>query len=69
MSSIFRTRLRNIGTSKGVLIPLGQLKTAEVNVGDEIELAILTHKKDFSGFGMTKQFKFPFVRDKKTREL
>ncbi|MGV8085688.1 MAG: AbrB/MazE/SpoVT family DNA-binding domain-containing protein [Candidatus Bilamarchaeum sp.] len=69
MVNVFKSILRKVGTSKGILIPQEQLKSAEIELGDEIEIAILTHKKDLSGFGMTKGFKIPFSRDKKDREF
>ncbi len=31
-------------------------------IGDEIEVAILPHKKDFSGFGLAKHAKIPFSK-------
>lgn len=69
MTETIRVKLRQIGSSVGVLIPREQLRIANVDVGDEMEIALLTHKKDFSGFGMAKNFKIPFTRDKKTREF
>ncbi|MBI2147776.1 hypothetical protein HYU19_04865 [Candidatus Woesearchaeota archaeon] len=68
MTQAFTIKIRKIGTSAGVLLPKQQLEDAEVGVGDEIEVAILPHKKDFSGFGMAKNFT-PFKRDKTTREF
>lgn len=62
-------KLRKIGTSVGVIIPKEQLREAEANVGDEIEIAILPHKKDFSLFGIANGFTEPFVRDKKVRSF
>lgn len=72
MSDVFRAKLRRIGSSVGVLIPKEQLSTLEVDVGDEIDVALLKHKKMSaieSGFGMAKHFTKPFERDKKTREF
>ncbi|MEK6981617.1 MAG: hypothetical protein AABX38_01685 [Candidatus Micrarchaeota archaeon] len=72
MADVFRTKLRKIGSSVGVLIPKEQLQNLEVDVGDEIDVALLTHKKLAaiqSGFGMAKHFTKPFERDKKSREF
>ncbi len=69
MTNVFKSIVRQVGTSKGILIPQEELKNAEIELGDEIEIAILTHKKDLSGFGLTKDFKVPFTRDKKDREF
>jgi len=68
MAQTFTIKVRQIGTSAGVLLPKEQLQEADVKVGDEIEVAILPHKKDFSGFGIAKKFT-PFKRDKTTREF
>lgn len=67
MTEIFRAKVRQIGTSAGILISQERLKLEEINIGDEIELAILPHAKDFSGFGLAKHTKIPFTRDKKVR--
>jgi len=69
MGSVIKTKIRNIGTSAGVIIPQDKLQEAGVNIGDDIEIAILPNKKDFSGFGMARNAKFPFKRDKKVREF
>ncbi|MDO8642571.1 MAG: hypothetical protein Q7R76_03200 [Candidatus Woesearchaeota archaeon] len=67
MAELLTVKVRKIGTSLGVLLPKKQLEAANVNAGDELEIAILPHKKDLSGFGMAKGFMLPFVRDKKDR--
>jgi len=69
MVEVFKVKLRHIGTSKGVIIPQEILNQAEVDVGDEIKMTILPKRKDFSGFGMAKDAKIPFKRDKKVREF
>ena len=61
-------KVRNIGSSVGIIIPQDKLLEAGVEIGDEIEVAILPAKKDFSGFGKAKKFK-NFERDKKVREF
>ncbi|MEK6947943.1 MAG: hypothetical protein AABX19_01750 [Nanoarchaeota archaeon] len=69
MGEIIKAKLRQIGTSAGIIIPLDKLNEIGANMGDEIEIAILPKKKDLSGFGMTKDFKIPFKRDKRTRSF
>ena len=69
MGSVIKTKIRNIGTSAGVIIPQDKLQEAGVNIGDDIEIAILPNKKDFSGFGIAKNFKIRFKKNKKVREF
>ena len=69
MTEIFRAKVRRIGTSAGVLISNEKLKQEGIHIGDEIKLTILPTKKDLSGFGIAKNFKIKFRRDKKTRNL
>ena len=72
MSDVFQTKLRKIGSSVGVLIPKEKLVSLNVDVGDEIEVALLKHRsveEIMEGFGSARHFKEPFVRDKKTREF
>lgn len=69
MAELFTAKVRKIGTSLGVLLPKEQLRDADVNEGDELEIAILPHKKDLSGFGMAKGCTVPFIRDKKERSF
>ena len=69
MGELFKAKLRKIGTSTGVLIPQERLIEIDANIGDEIELAILPHKKDTSGFGIAKKFTIAFTRDKKVRSF
>ncbi len=67
MADLFKAKIRNIGTSAGVLIPQDKLIDAGLRIGDEVELSVLSHKKDLSGFGIAKKFKVEFKRDKKIR--
>ncbi len=67
MVELFKAKVRQIGTSAGILISHERLRREEISIGDEIELAILPRTKDFSGFGLARQAKIPFVRDTKTR--
>ena len=69
MTELFKAKIRKIGTSAGILIPYEKLRQIEAEVGDNIELAILHHRKDFSGFGIAKHSKAPFLRDKKVRNF
>ncbi len=69
MTDVFKSKIRPLGSSACVLIPKEQLEAEGLKIGDEIDVAILPHKKDFSGFGMAKNFKIPFIRDKKVREF
>ncbi|HLC86001.1 MAG TPA: hypothetical protein VJG30_01815 [Candidatus Nanoarchaeia archaeon] len=69
MAEAFKVKLRQIGTSAGVIIPQEILNEIGLNIGDEIQVAILPKRKDFSGFGMAKNAKIPFKRDKKVREF
>jgi len=68
MANLIKTKLRNIGTSAGVIIPQENLLESGIKIGDEIEISILPKKKDFSMFGIAKNLK-PFTRDKKVREF
>ena len=68
MAELVKVKVRNIGSSAGIIIPQNKLLEAGVEVGDEIEVAILPAKKDFSGFGVAKHFK-GFERDKKVRKF
>lgn len=72
MSEIIQTKLRNIGSSMGVLLPKEELNAIGAEVGDEIEIAILKHKDEKEvdkWFGSAKNFRVAFERDKKTREF
>lgn len=69
MAETIKAKVRRVGTSFGVLIPKTKLDAISVNVGDEIEIAIVPNKKDFSGFGLAKNFAVPFVKDKKARNF
>lgn len=72
MGEVFSARLRKIGTSVGVLVPKEHLKDLGVDVGDEVEVALLKHRKlreIREGLGMARHFKEPFERDRKTREF
>lgn len=69
MTELLKVKVRRIGTSLGVLLPQKNLYEKHVQEGDEVELALLTHPKDFSGFGLARKAIIPFVRDKKARHF
>jgi len=76
MSDVFSVKLRKIGSSVGVLLPKEQLDALDVDVGDEVDLSLLKHRKPEEimkeiekSSGIARHFKEPFVRDKKTREF
>lgn len=69
---IFKSKIRPLGSSACVLIPKEQLKDEGLEIGDEIEVALLRHRDPEeidAGFGIAKHFTKPFIRDKKTREF
>lgn len=43
--AIFRTTLRRIGTSYGVIIPKKMLKEEKVKLGERLEMAILKRRR------------------------
>ena len=69
MTELLRVKVRRIGTSLGVLLPQEKLRQKHIQEGDEVELALLTHTPDFSGFGLARKATVPFVRDKKVRHF
>ncbi|MDE1870911.1 MAG: AbrB/MazE/SpoVT family DNA-binding domain-containing protein [Candidatus Micrarchaeota archaeon] len=64
MDTIFKGKIRRIGTSLGVLIPKQLIKDEKIKEGEEVEIALLKRKKHLiaKAFGVTKGSK-PFVRD------
>ena len=72
MGEVFSAKLRDIGSSVGLLVPKKQIDSLGLSAGDEIEVAFLKHRTKAeieSGFGVAKDFKHPFARDKKTRDF
>lgn len=45
MDEIFRTKVRRIGTSFGILIPKKTLKANKIRLGEEVELALLKRRR------------------------
>ena len=67
MVELFKVKVRKIGTSLGVLLPQDRLRETRVAEGEELEIAIIPHVKNLTGFGMARKFKIPFLRDKEDR--
>jgi len=75
MVEVFKVRLRQIGNSIGLLVPQEQILAIDLNIGDEVDIALLKPrtkeelKKDIKDtFGMAKNSE-SFVRDKTIREF
>ncbi len=68
MGDVFKSKVRPIGSSACIIIPQEQMEKNHVRMGQEVEISLLVHKKDFSLFGSVRE-KFPFERDKKVREF
>ena len=69
MEEIFKTKVRMVGTSFGVLIPKKLVDENKIKLGEEIEVALLKRAKIESieqSFGITKGAK-GFVRDNQDR--
>ncbi len=45
MSEVFKTKIRRVGTSLGVLIPKKLIKENKIKLGEEIEIALLKKQK------------------------
>ena len=69
MAEIFKTKVRKVGSSAGIVISQKTLKEAKAEIGDEIEFVILPKKKKLKMFGAAKSFKKPFKRNKKVRDF
>lgn len=69
MTEAFKVKVRRVGSSLGVLLPRERIHEVHLQEGDELELAILPHTKDFSGFGIVRRARVPFSRDKKVRRF
>lgn len=69
MAEMFKAKIRKVGTSFGVLIPMGIITKEKIKEGEEVELCILKERKldainEF--FGIAKGTK-PFRRDRTDR--
>jgi len=78
MPETFRTKVRTVGTSLGILLPKEILKKENVKVGEEVEVSILRPLSDKErlkiieeSFGMAKKMKggklLKFERDRVDR--
>lgn len=63
METIFKVKIRKIGTSLGVLIPKKMIENKEIKEGEEVEISLLKKRKDLitKMFGIAKGAK-PFER-------
>ncbi|MBI5226964.1 hypothetical protein HY988_00115 [Candidatus Micrarchaeota archaeon] len=71
MNEVFRSKIRPLGTSACVLIPKEKLDEMGLTMGDEVDIALLVHRRASELekiFGSAKGTK-PFKRDKTTREF
>jgi len=70
MSDVFKAKVREVGTSLGVLIPKEVAKNMKIKKGEEIRVSIL--KPDFrlmrESFGIARGAK-PFEREHRDREF
>jgi antitoxin component of MazEF toxin-antitoxin module len=64
VETLFKVKVRRIGTSLGVLIPKKLIKNKRIKVGEEIEIALLKKRKDLitKFFGIAKGAR-PFRRE------
>lgn len=64
METIFKVKIRKIGTSLGVLIPKQLIANKSIKEGEEVEIAILKKRKELiaKAFGIAKGAG-PFIRE------
>ena len=66
MPEVFKTKIRKVGTSLGVLIPKELIEKQKIKEGEEVEIGVLKQKKleeVLKLFGTAKGTK-PFERDR-----
>lgn len=70
MTEIFKTKVRNVGTSLGVLLPKEVIREEGIKEGEEIEISILKKNLDLinRSFGIDRGAK-KFERDHTDREF
>lgn len=70
MGGVFKTKVREVGTSLGVLIPKEVAREMKIKKGEEIEISILKKNPELIAkfFGIDKGAK-PFERDHRDREF
>lgn len=69
MPELFKTKIRKVGTSLGVLIPKELIKKQKIKEGEEVEVGLLKENRlrlIEKAFGTAKGAK-PFERDKTDR--
>lgn len=69
MAELFKAKVRKVGTSYGVLIPMEIIAKEEIKEGEEVELSLLKERKLEAIqrlFGSMKGAK-PFKRDREDR--
>lgn len=56
METIFKAKVRRIGSSLGVLIPKQMIENKKIKEGEEIELSLLKRRKELisKAFGIAK---------------
>ncbi|MCL4326604.1 MAG: hypothetical protein M1481_07325 [Candidatus Thermoplasmatota archaeon] len=56
METIFKVKIRRVGTSLGILIPKRLIANKSIKEGEEVEIAILKRRKDLVAkvFGIAK---------------
>ncbi len=72
MENMFSAKVRQVGTSLGVLIPKEAIAAEEVQAGEVVQVSILKQKRDLRDilrlFGGAKGAK-PFIREHADREF
>ena len=69
MPELFKTKVRKVGTSLGVLIPKELIEEQKIKEGEEVEVGVLKESRLRSiekAFGIAKGAK-PFERDRTDR--
>ena len=68
METVFKVKVRRIGSSLGVLIPKRMIDKKKIKEGEEIEISLLKRRKELiaKAFGIAKGAG-PFERDNSDR--
>lgn len=63
METVFKVKIRRIGSSLGVLIPNQIIQNKNIKEGEEVEISLLKKRKELiaKAFGIAKGAK-PFIR-------
>jgi len=69
MGKLFSAKVRNVGTSLGILIPIEVVREEKIKVGKDIEVSILRKNLKLieESFGIAKGAKVKFERDRGDR--